>query len=83
MNASLALYAWLYGAVAPRHELEAECVICMEAFTADNPEMRTLCACGENRARFHYPCLLSYLARSEFGSSCPSCRSPLYYEEPV
>jgi len=23
----------------------------------------TVCSCGENRARFHYPCLLLYLER--------------------
>ena len=61
--------------------IEPECVICMDPFDDDNPEMRTLCACGENRTRFHYPCLLLYLTRPESNQSCPTCRSQLYYEE--
>jgi len=98
-----------------------ECVICLEEFTRENPEMHTrkdlrgreggrervregrrvckgfekcfsphfslsllpiiflsfprheththnpVCSCGENRARFHYPCLLLYLERGSRG----------------
>ncbi|GAB5034036.1 Hypothetical protein NocV09_01601470 [Nannochloropsis oceanica] len=51
---------------AAGHEAH-ECVICLEEFTRENPEMHTLCSCGENRARFHYPCLLIYLERGPRG----------------
>lgn len=54
-----------------------ECVICMEEFSTENPRMPTLCACGENRTMFHYPCLLLWLEKK---STCPSCSSSLFYE---
>jgi hypothetical protein len=57
----------------------APCVCVCVRVVQDNPEMHTLCACGENRCRFHYPCLLAYIERS--GSRCPACRAPLYFEE--
>ena len=41
--------------------------------------MHTLCSCGENRARFHYPCLLTYLDKKK--AICPTCRGPLYFQE--
>jgi hypothetical protein len=43
----------------------------------DNPRMPTLCGCGENRAKFHYPCLLLYLEKKR---SCPVCSQDLYYQ---
>ncbi|KAJ1411207.1 hypothetical protein B484DRAFT_455658 [Ochromonadaceae sp. CCMP2298] len=55
-----------------------ECIICMGEFDRDNPVMCTLCACGENRSLFHYPCLLLWLERK---NSCPNCSSVLYYQE--
>lgn len=57
----------------------AECLVCLDTFTADNPCMPTLCACGEGKALFHYACLLTYL--DEGKSSCPFCNRELYYEE--
>jgi hypothetical protein len=54
-----------------------ECVICLGEFTKQNPVMPTLCSCGENRAKFHYPCLLLYLNKK---SVCPSCNSTLFYQ---
>ena len=54
-----------------------ECVVCLEEFDADNPRMPTLCSCGDNRALFHYPCLLTYL---EDKRHCPICRTELYYQ---
>lgn len=55
-----------------------ECVICLEEFSNENPAMHTLCACGENKALFHYPCLLLWLENKR---TCPSCSSELFYEE--
>ena len=67
------------------HTHAATGVICLDGFTPDNPEMRTLCSCGENRARFHYPCLIEYIQRSSRRRRgppvCPTCRGPLYFEE--
>lgn len=54
-----------------------ECIICLEEFSDDNPVMNTLCACGENRALFHYPCLLLWLENKE---TCPNCSAQLYYQ---
>eukprot|EP00611_Tribonema_gayanum_P025353 TRINITY_DN5749_c3_g1_i2.p1 TRINITY_DN5749_c3_g1~~TRINITY_DN5749_c3_g1_i2.p1 ORF type:complete len:238 (+),score=74.91 TRINITY_DN5749_c3_g1_i2:106-819(+) len=59
-------------------EEQAECVMCLDGFSWDNPAVLTLCACGVNRASFHYACLLQYKARS---SRCPACRAELFYEE--
>jgi hypothetical protein len=55
-----------------------ECLVCLEEFSLDNPQMPTLCACGDNRALFHYPCLLTYL---EGKKTCPICNRELYYQE--
>mmetsp|Transcript_33449 Transcript_33449/g.31919 ORF Transcript_33449/g.31919 Transcript_33449/m.31919 type:complete len:162 (-) Transcript_33449:131-616(-) len=55
-----------------------ECVICLVEFSQDNPRMPTLCACGENRAAFHYPCLLLYLENTR---ACPVCSQDLYYQD--
>jgi hypothetical protein len=54
-----------------------ECIICLGEFDQDNPVMYTLCACGENRTLFHYPCLLLWLEQK---NSCPNCNSVLYYQ---
>ncbi|KAG5182670.1 hypothetical protein JKP88DRAFT_277744 [Tribonema minus] len=59
-------------------EEQPECVMCLDGFSWDNPAVLTLCACGVNRASFHYACLLQYKARS---SRCPACRAELFYEE--
>ena len=56
---------------------EPECVICLDEFDNSNPAMMTLCACGENRTLFHYPCLLLWLEKK---STCPNCSSDLYYQ---
>ena len=63
-----------HGQSSPR---PPECVICMEEFTSENPRMPTLCACGENRTQFHYPCLLLWLEQK---NTCPTCSSTLFYE---
>ncbi|KAI2488632.1 hypothetical protein MHU86_25686 [Fragilaria crotonensis] len=55
-----------------------ECVICMEAFSQDNPRMPTLCGCGTNRTYFHLPCLYQWKEQSQ---ECPSCRQLITWEE--
>jgi hypothetical protein len=55
-----------------------ECVLCFGEFNEENPEMRTLCRCGINRAHWHFACLLTWMEKDE---NCPVCREPLYYEE--
>lgn len=55
-----------------------ECVICMDAFTHDNPRMPTLCGCGENKTFFHLPCLYQWI---EENKNCPQCRTVLRWEE--
>jgi hypothetical protein len=55
-----------------------ECVICMDAFTHDNPRMPTLCGCGTNRTYFHLPCLYQWKEQSQ---ECPSCRQLITWEE--
>mmetsp|Transcript_6002 Transcript_6002/g.7932 ORF Transcript_6002/g.7932 Transcript_6002/m.7932 type:complete len:184 (+) Transcript_6002:45-596(+) len=57
---------------------QAECVICLEVFNKENPEMHTLCSCGANKTAFHYACLLQWTEKHEY---CPACRGKLYYEE--
>ena len=57
---------------------EDECVICMERFDPTNPRIPTLCACGENKAYFHLPCLYLWTEQSK---DCPSCRKALQWEE--
>ncbi|GMH79071.1 hypothetical protein TrLO_g7743 [Triparma laevis f. longispina] len=57
---------------------EAECVICMENFTCQNPCMLTLCNCGMNKTLFHYSCLLQW---TEKNKNCPACRHELLWEE--
>lgn len=58
--------------------LPPECVICLDEFSADNPKVHTLCQCGENKACFHFPCLLAWL---DHRPTCPTCAAVLYYEE--
>lgn len=65
-------------AIAAHFEHEDECIICLEEFTTDNPKVKTLCKCGENRSSFHYPCLLYWL---EHKSSCPNCSSNIFFQE--
>eukprot|EP01083_Nonionella_stella_P097725 274693_1 len=57
---------------------EDECVICMETFDKSNPQIRTLCGCGQNKALFHLPCLYQWVEKC---SECPSCRKKLVWEE--
>lgn len=60
-------------------DYEDECVICMEAFTPENPRMPTMCGCGENKTSFHLPCLYQWMDQSNH--QCPSCRQTLVWEE--
>ena len=55
-----------------------ECIICMEEFDSNNPEINTLCKCGINRAHWHLMCLMQWLEKD---SNCPVCREPIFYEE--
>jgi hypothetical protein len=66
------------GAAATASPRVPECVLCFGEFDDDNPEMRTLCRCGVNRAHWHFACLLTWMEKDE---NCPVCREPLYYEE--
>jgi hypothetical protein len=59
-------------------DIDDECVICMESFSAENPRMPTLCGCGENKTYFHLPCLYQWIEQSK---DCPSCRKRLRWEE--
>ncbi|CAM9271394.1 unnamed protein product [Ectocarpus sp. 4 AP-2014] len=72
--------AGLGGKRAPGGEAEEEreCVICMEEFSKENPEMLTLCSCGVNKTFFHYTCLLQWLSKHSY---CPACRGYLFFEE--
>jgi hypothetical protein len=54
-----------------------ECVICLSEFSVHNPVMPTLCSCGENKAKFHYPCLLIWLEKK---NTCPACDQTLFYQ---
>eukprot|EP00904_Undaria_pinnatifida_P003249 jgi/Undpi1/12925/HiC_scaffold_7.g02591.m1 len=63
---------------AGAQEEERECVICMDEFTKEDPEMLTLCSCGVNKTFFHYSCLLQWLAKHSY---CPACRGYLFFEE--
>ncbi|RYG66437.1 hypothetical protein EON64_09750 [archaeon] len=65
-------------AIRDRMEHADECIICLEEFTTDNPKVKTLCNCGENRSSFHYPCLLYWL---EHKASCPNCSSNIFFQE--
>ena len=55
-----------------------ECIICMEEFDSNNPEINTLCKCGVNRAHWHLMCLMQWLEKD---NNCPVCREPIFYEE--
>ena len=55
-----------------------ECVICLEGFDPTNPQMPTLCGCGENKTYFHLPCLYQW---ADQDLNCPSCRQRLRWEE--
>mmetsp|Transcript_23195 Transcript_23195/g.39263 ORF Transcript_23195/g.39263 Transcript_23195/m.39263 type:complete len:166 (+) Transcript_23195:114-611(+) len=57
---------------------EPECVMCLGNFTEDNPVMPTLCNCGENRALFHYPCVVQWKEKYDW---CPSCKATLFYQD--
>lgn len=57
---------------------EEECVFCMESFSKDNPQIRTLCECGVSRRPWHMMCLLEWLKNSP---NCPVCRQSLFFEE--
>lgn len=59
-------------------DVDDECVICLEGFTAENPRMPTLCGCGENKTYFHLPCLYQWIEQDR---NCPSCRERLRWEE--
>jgi hypothetical protein len=54
-----------------------ECLICLDEFTNENPMIFTLCACGENKVFFHYPCLLLYVEKK---NECPNCGTYMYYQ---
>ena len=56
---------------------EAECVLCLDVFTEDNPMIPTLCACGESKSHFHYQCLYAWVEKS---SVCPTCSSGLFFQ---
>lgn len=55
-----------------------ECVVCMDEFTKENPSVRTLCGCGENKSLFHLGCLYEWLDRQP---NCPTCRQEIFFEE--
>ena len=61
-------------------QLPKECMLCMELFTAERPEVRTLCACGVNKNSYHLECLLAWRSRSG-NTMCPVCNKELFYEE--
>jgi hypothetical protein len=54
-----------------------ECVICLGEFCSENPQVFTLCSCGENRSKFHYPCLVMWMERKQV---CPTCDKSLFYQ---
>jgi len=66
------------GAVSTDVDDVIECVVCMEEFTKENPSVRTLCGCGENRSLFHLGCLYEWLDRQP---NCPTCRQEIFFEE--
>jgi len=57
---------------------ELECLVCMEEFCKDNPEILTLCKCGINRGHWHLMCLMQWLEKEPH---CPVCREAIYFEE--
>lgn len=56
---------------------EEECLLCLGEFSKENPQICTLCSCGENRTKFHYPCLLMWLEKKPV---CPTCDSSIFYQ---
>ena len=48
---------------------DAECVICLENFSASHPAVNKKCACGR-QTRYHLSCILSWKEHSEV---CPVC----------
>lgn len=66
--------------VSPVVQFPKECMLCMELFTPERPEVRTLCACGVNKNAYHLECLLAWRSRSG-NTMCPVCNKELFYEE--
>jgi hypothetical protein len=60
--------AFLNGVLTDRFQLEWQ----------ENPSVRTLCGCGENKSLFHLGCLYEWLDRQP---NCPTCRQEIFFEE--
>lgn len=69
---------WIDASQVDEGEMDLECVMCLDTFSAVNPKVRTLCNCGMNRTNFHMSCLLEWKNRD---AKCPVCREYLYYED--
>jgi hypothetical protein len=54
-----------------------ECLLCLGEFDDENPQILTLCSCGENKSKFHYPCLLLWMERKPV---CPTCDAPIFFQ---
>mmetsp|Transcript_13689 Transcript_13689/g.17853 ORF Transcript_13689/g.17853 Transcript_13689/m.17853 type:complete len:188 (+) Transcript_13689:78-641(+) len=59
-----------------------ECILCMDGFSREHPEVHTLCSCGVNKHSYHYSCLLAWRSRSG-RTTCPICDKELFFEEPA
>mmetsp|Transcript_6728 Transcript_6728/g.10639 ORF Transcript_6728/g.10639 Transcript_6728/m.10639 type:complete len:172 (-) Transcript_6728:739-1254(-) len=57
-----------------------ECLLCMEVFSEEQPEVKTLCQCGINKNNYHLTCLLEWRARSG-KTTCPVCDQELFFQE--
>ena len=61
---------------------EDECIVCLDVFTARQPRLPTLCACGVGKVGFHHACLLRWIAARQGRPTCPTCGDELFFEVP-
>jgi hypothetical protein len=56
---------------------EPECLFCLDGFSEQDPSVKSLCGCGENKSPMHRRCLEEWRTKS---TSCPACGETLFYE---
>jgi len=63
-------------------DVQPECMLCLEGFTAAHPSAVSLCGCGVKKDTFHLDCLMEWRRKSN-KTNCPICENELYVDGTV